>query len=817
MIRTFLASALAAALLAGPAWSETAADFDRLVGEAKSSMMADPETALARSRAALDAARKAQGHESRVRMATAQWLEGEALLRLNRLAEAGPVIQDGLAIAAREAANTKLHGDLTLAEGSVLAMRGEVQGALKDFHAAYRIFGAAHETRSQAMVLQDIGSIYQDAGDYPKVLQYYAQSAELHRDDPVLLVTASNNVGNALKEQGRFAEAVAEFHKALAIARGMQSPLIEAQILENLASTEVAWGKLDAADKDIAAGLKLYEADPAAAEFRPFLWGVAAQAALKRGHPAQAAGLLESTFDGVDLTSTPLPYRDFHRTAYETYKALGDDRRALAHLEAYKRLGDAASALAASTNAALMAAQFDFANQASRIAQLKAAKLQRDVQLVRSRNTITLVLLIGSVVIACLLLAGMLWIRRSRNEVRRANGLLNVANASLERALAARTEFLATTSHEIRTPLNGILGMTEVLMRDAGLEPAVREKIAVVHGAGETMRALVDDILDVAKIETGKLVINRAEMDLRQLFDGAVRLWSDRARDKGVSLRIDVGDAPPRIVEDATRLRQIVFNLMSNAIKFTHQGSVSLSAKVEVFDHGEELVISVADTGIGIPADRLADIFESFSQVDGSVSRIYGGTGLGLSICRSLAAAMGGDISVRSALGEGSVFTVRLPLVRAEAATPALVEAEAAAFEDCRLLLVDANPLTQAVIRAVLAPTVRSVDTVASGEEATAAAAASRFDIVLADAMALGGDPAAQVAAAHTLAATIAPAPLAVMAADLGEDSAVALLRAGVAQIIRKPIPASALIGELAAGFEGRRHAQDGAWVSLAS
>src|SRR5436190_6348772 len=574
MIRRLFASAsIAVVLLAAPASAHArtsdapqaaTSEFDRLVDDSKAAMMGDPEAALRHSSRALAVAgREGPG----VHTATAQWLQGEALLRLNRAADAEPTIRQGLAVVAMRAPNTKLHGDLTRALGAVLATQGQVQPALQNFQAAFKIFGAAKEPRSQAMALQDIGSIYQDAGDYQKVLQYYAQSAELYKGDPSILVAAHNNVGQALKELKKYDEAITEFRKARTLAKEMESPYLEAWILDNLASTELLAGHIPAADKDLNDGLRISQADSGAHQWQPFLWGVAAQIAQKRGQPAQAALLIERTFAGKDVATTELPFREFHRTAYEVYSTLGDEHRALVHLKAYKRLDDEVRALAASTNAALMAAQFDFANQASRIAQLKAGQLQRDIALARTRNTVTGLLLLGSVFVTALMAVAFVWIRRSRNEVRAANGMLNVANEALEKALAARTEFLATTSHEIRTPLNGILGMTQVILRDPSLDPALRDKIAVVHGSGETMRALVDDILDVAKIETGKLEISRAEMNLAELFAEAAQLWTARASAKGLQLVLDVADAPETIVEDATRLRQVLFNLMSNAIK----------------------------------------------------------------------------------------------------------------------------------------------------------------------------------------------------------------------------------------------------------
>jgi signal transduction histidine kinase len=781
--------------------------FEGRVAAAKVAMMADPQAALQRSLEALAAAKAQAGDAKQAEhIATAQWLQGEALLRLNRLDDAAAPIAQGLAVAAARVPNSKLHGDLVMAQAALQATQGAVQPALSGFQSAYRIFGKAGQARSQAIVLQNIGSIYQDAGDYQKVMQYYAQSADTYPGDLSLLVSAHNNIGLALESQKKFPEAAVELGKARQIARQIESPQLEARILTNLASTEIRAGRLDLAQRHLEEALRITQSDPSAREWQPWVWGVSAQMELARRQPEAAGKLLARMFQGVGLATTPMPYRDFHETAYLTFSQLGDEHQALAHLKAFKRLNDEARELAASTNAALISAQFDFANQTSRIAQLKAGQLQRDIKLAKSRNLITTVLLIGSTLIAGLLLVSFLWIRRSRNEVREANGKLSEANGSLEKALKARTEFLATTSHEIRTPLNGILGMTQVILSDRKLEPELREKIALVHGAGETMRALVDDILDIAKIETDGVTLNRSELDLPRLCEETTRLWTERAKAKGLQLTLDAGRAPARIVEDAGRLRQILFNLMSNALKFTEAGGVTLTARVEPTETGEELVLAVADTGIGIAPDKLEEVFESFRQVDSSTTRTYEGTGLGLAICRRLAQAMGGDVRLESVLGQGSTVTVRLPLER-PAALPdeaALASAAPQELADCRLLICDANPLSQAVMKATLQPHARAVEAVASCDAALEAAGGGRFDLVLVDASALGGERQARLEALRGLAGCVSPALVAVMIADIGEDEAGRLLGAGAAQIVRKPIAATALPGELRAGFTSR-------------
>ena len=785
LLTTAAMTAAGSALAAGP----PPTPFEAAINRAHDAMMADPKTALAASRQALALAGSSPGDPA-LRIATAQWLEGEALIRTDQVRQALPIIEQALAVAAAREPKGQLHGDLMMSEGDAMGTLGDVQKALEDYQGAFDIYAAANSPRGQSRALQDLGSIYQDAGDYERVLKYYAQAAETYKADPKLLTAALNNKARAYTELGRYDEAISAFHAALAVARKMNSVTLQANIESNLAATEVKAGRLADAQADIQRGLR-YAAGGAPEEL-PGLWGVAAEVALKQGTPEEARSWLEKTFKGKDLTATTLPYRDFHEVAYQTYSALGQDHLALQHLKAFKRLDDDARNLAASTNAALMAARFDFANQDLKIAKLRAGELKRDLELGRQRNTITSGLLGGSALILVLLTLGFFSLRRSRNEVRAANVSLRSSNQALEKALKAKTDFLATTSHEIRTPLNGILGMTQVLLADRKLDDEVKDKISLVHGAGETMRALVDDILDLAKMETGNLTIERTEIDLRSIVGETGRLWAEKARSKGLELTVEVEDGLGRIVEDGGRLRQILFNLMSNAIKFTDAGQVSLVARSERAEAGERLLVEVRDTGIGIPEDRFEDIFESFSQVDTSVTRQHGGTGLGLAICRDLTTAMGGSIGVRSAQGEGSVFTVVLPLRRGAAAEP---EPEAPSesttareLKDCRLLIVEANPLAQSVLRSTLAPRVRELAIAATAAEALDALRVGAHDHVLADAAALGPAEEQRLSGLAQLAGAAGSGGLSLMWPSPDESLRARLLAVGAGQVLAKPI-----------------------------
>ncbi len=785
------------------------APFDAQIARADKAMMGDPEQTLSEANAAgrLATAQPPSIHRI-VSLARAHWLQGEALIRLNRANQADPLLAEALRDVARYQPNTKLHAGLLQSSGSVAATLGRIQEALDDFQHAHRIFQALGESRSEAMALTYISMIYNDAGDYERVLHYQGEAAEAYSGDPSFSVSSHNNRGNALRELHRFGEAEAEYRQALVAAQKLGSALLEARILTNIASAQELSGHLVEADATAARGLRI-ATDTTAAGWRPFLWGVKAQVAFKRGDLADAASYLHRTFDGVDLAHTAMPYREFHDFAHTLYQRLGDDKLALAHLEAFKRLEDESRTLAANTNAALMAARFDFANQDLRITKLKTGQLERDVLLAKSKARLHQLLTAAFVAAFALLLFLYFSIRRSRNEVRIANRNLSTSNTQLEKALKAKTEFLATTSHEIRTPLNGILGMTQVILHDPAVGGMLRERMQVVHGAGETMKALVDDLLDVAKMETGRLAIHRDTMSLRPLLEDIVRLWSGQARTKGVALELELADAPARIIEDETRLRQILFNLVSNAIKFTEEGAVRMIVGTAPDETGERLEIRIVDSGIGIPADQLGRIFESFHQVDGGTTRKYGGTGLGLAICRNVAQAMGGDVTVESRLGNGSTFLLSLPLTRVEAADRIAGAAADGLLAERRLLLVERNPLAQSILRAVLEIEVAAFAIAQNGEEALALLAAGGFDEIVAEGASIAPDGGDRFDAVAALAAAAPHATLTLLWSAPTESDRATLLARGATRVLAKPISAKAVLEAVkAADYSGAEAVQ---------
>ncbi|MEG3124826.1 ATP-binding protein [Sphingomonas sp. GB1N7] len=772
--------------------AQAGTQFDVMIADAKAQMMSDPVRTIAKAKQAEAFAQTFPRGQKTVAIATAQWLQGEAYLRLDRVAEAGPMIDRALAAVSHNGRATKLNGDILLSRGGYHTAKADVAAALSDYQGAHDIFRDAGETRSRAIALLSIAGLYQDSMDYEKALKYYQQALEVYRGDPQLSLSIYNNRGIAFKELGRYDQANVAFGEALKLAQKKQSPALELPILRNLARSELAAGRLDLADKTIAKGFAEAR-DIRNGPLSTQMWDIAAKAELLRGHPARALPMIERSFAGVDLQNTTISYREPHETAFQIYRALHNGTEALVHLEALKRLDDRTWKLAASANTSLASARFDFANQELRIAKLKADELQRNIDFERAqaktRQNIALGLSAIAVMIVGLLTFGIVTLRRSRNQVRAANIDLAATNSALGKALAAKTEFLATTSHEIRTPLNGILGMTQVMLADRALTDQIRDRIGVVHSAGVTMRALVDDILDVAKMETGNLTIEHVPLDLKATLNDVARLWQEQAAGKGIGFLLDLDQSPAWIAGDAARLRQIVFNLLSNALKFTEAGAVTLRAAAV----GERLRITVIDSGIGIPADKYELIFESFRQVDAGTTRRFGGTGLGLAICRNLARAMDGDVRVESEIGVGSSFIIDLPLTLATAP-----EEVAEVSPEKALLIVDRSPITRSMLRAMVETRAGTVIFAASAEEAVEKLHSGQVAQVLIDDATIRAAPDrdAALSAIATAAIAVNAATSLLWAAPDDSDHG-ALCATGIGQVIAKPIAGAALIEKL--------------------
>ena len=394
--------------------------------------------------------------------------------------------------------------------------------------------------------------------------------------------------------------------------------------------------------------------------------------------------------------------------------------------------------------------------------------------------------------------------------IRQRTEALEEATHRAMAANRAKSEFLANISHELRTPMNGVLGMLDIVL-DEGVPETQREHLQIAKGCANSLLALLNDLLDLSKIEAGKMLLEQIVFDIRIVAEDCTRAMQARAREKRLELRFMSDPAvPERVLGDPLRFRQIVTNLLSNAVKFTDKGRVEVTLGVSASAGQPRLCLAVRDTGTGIPPGKLNDIFEDFTQADGSVSRRYGGTGLGLAITRRLVQMHGGNISVQSRVNQGSVFQVELPL-----ALPAGIPAEAAAPQDgsssvdqdaaglavtaafpppgTRVLVVEDNLINQRVIASILAKQGFEVDVAANGREALSAMNRKAAQIVLMDVQMpeIDGITAARLFREN---AGWRHVPIIALTAHAMQGDRERCLQAGMNDYLAKPAPPAAVI-----------------------
>jgi len=736
------------------------------------------------------------------KIAYAKAIQAQALNSLGRSDEAFNNVVSLIDENALSELSDHVQAELYFAMGQAQSMQGSLADAFMSFQKAHDIWDNLGDQVNKASMIISMAGLYIESADIDKAISFY-ESAVAEVDaagDPINQIRLKNNLAYAYSLHGEPDHALDLLEDVINNPIVKNSPLLTAYSYENMGEALVLLGQYEEAQTYLSNALGIAKElglDSLIIAGRTFLGEIAMRKgdfnlALAHGHAASRLA--------ENVNEAPL-MRDTYMLLSTIFRAMENFEASLAYMDKYTETKNLVSNNEAKRRLELLEAQFKLSEKENEITllqqnnEINALRLNQAKTLQNIAISAFVLLLVIILVLIISLRAKALINRRLQQK---ATELMET-QTQLEKANKVKSDILAMTSHEIRTPLNAIMGMSQVLLRSK-LDNDLHRFVETIHSSGELLIATLNDILDLSKIEAGRLEIHENEFSIQDLAERISKLWQHKASEKGLGFSIDTRDAPQvKLRGDLNRLQQIAFNLISNAIKFTNEGTVIVRLYGETLgDDKATFGLQVIDSGIGIPPELHEAVFEPFHQVESGSARSFGGTGLGLAICKQLSELMHGKISLASRAGQGTTFTVLLPMDRVqEQPEPVQDISESANYmgsSAVHILVAEDNELNQMVIQHMLSVIKAELVFVPNGARAIEALERHDFDLVLMDLHMPTMDGATATKIIRSMDNYKADIPIIALTADAMEGDRQKVLDAGMDEYVSKPIDLETLL-----------------------
>lgn len=625
---------------------------------------------------------------------------------------------------------------------------GNYQSALEGYFTALQIFEEIADQKGVLHQCTNLGLIYQYQKKYKRAETFFLRALQISHQLNFKegVITAYNNLGINYEEQKNYSEALNYFNKVLEYDLSQHDSINIGDSYNNIGVVYVGLKDFKKAEKYFQISLK-YKESQNDLEGISNTYNNLAETYLKQGKPNIAFEYINKAEGIAKPNKLKVILKENYRIATDYYKQIGDYKGALLSYERLIAMQDSLKLDELSIRIEQVQKQYETEKSEKEI-------IQKDKELAEneSNQQVLVMLITFFFLVVVIMMLSVVKSRKLNNQLRKQKHLISEKNSKLqeqilatnqakelaEEAAQAKSQFLSTMSHEIRTPLNAVIGLANLLAENNPREDQ-KENISVLQNSSVNLLAILNDVLDLSKMEAGKMEIESVEFSVKNTIKTVYDLYANSAKQKSLSLLIDVDKSIPDLLQgDSLHLNQILSNLVSNAIKFTHTGYVKITAKIT--KNSNELCsiqFKVDDTGIGIPADKIDAIFDVFTQADTNTTRKYGGTGLGLAICKKLLQLQNSKLVVKSELGVGSIFSFELTFNKSNQDNKShnikVMEQAITNLQGVKLLVADDNQINVFVIKQFLTNWGVNIAIAENGEEAVKLASTQDFDVILMD------------------------------------------------------------------------------------